>query len=368
MADMALKTKGEVIPSENKNMTILLTKKPIGVVGGIIPWNAPIFILMRKVIPALVAGCSVVIKPSEETPLTTLKFAELTQEIELLPGLFQVVTGTGSEVGNSLAKHPKIALISLTGSTTAGVKVMESASQTVKRVNLELGGKAPVVVTKNANLDLAVEKIVTARIGNSGQVCTCPERLYVDESILDEFVNKLKERMNKIVVGDPLDPQTEMGAIINKQQLDSIGQAVDQAKNEGATIVQGGNILDKGKGFFFEPTIITNAKQEMDIMQKEIFGPVIPIMTYSDFDTAIDLANDSEYGLSSYAFTENHNEALRAVNEINFGEVYVNCEAIESINGYHAGWRLSGVGGADGERGYEEYLMTTVSYLQYGDE
>ncbi|EZH66933.1 aldehyde dehydrogenase [Bacillaceae bacterium JMAK1] len=366
MAGFGLRMEGDTLPSERENEMLLVLKKPIGVVGGIVPWNFPVFVMLRKVIPPLVAGCSVVIKPSTETPLTAYKFAELVHELGLAPGLFQLVPGSGSEVGNAIAAHEKVSLVTMTGSFPAGSKVMEAAAANVKKVNLELGGKAPVIVTQNADIDEAVEHIVQSRIVNTGQVCTNAERVYVQESVIDTFNEKMADRMKAVKYGDPLkDSSVEMGPLISQDQLDDVVSAVQEAKEEGATIVVGGQAVTDRKGFFFEPTVITNAKHEMKIMTDEIFGPVLPITSYESLDQVIDWANDSEYGLSSSIFTNDYNEMMRAINELNFGEVYVNREHDEAIHGYHAGWRKSGVGGADGKYGFEDYLATTVAYLQY---
>nr|WP_263314896.1 aldehyde dehydrogenase [Mammaliicoccus sp. Marseille-Q6498] len=364
MCSLARKNNGEVLQSEVENETIILTKKPVGTTAGIIPWNAPIFVLMRKLIPALVTGCSIVIKPSEETPFGAFKIAEYIQETKIPNGLVQIITGTGSEVGNLLSQSKDIDLVSITGSTGAGRSVMESAAQNVKGVNLELGGKAPAIVTKNADIEKAANYIVQARINNSGQVCTCPERIYVDKDVFDEFLSIVKDKMSKVKAGEPFDEETTMGSIINKKQLESIDNKVKSAVQEGATLELGGNIIDR-KGYFYEPTILTNLSNDSEVMKEEIFGPVLPIVSYENFEEVLDEANNSDYGLSSYIFTENLKEAMLASERLKFGEVYVNCEAEEAIVGYHAGWRQSGLGGADGVNGFDEYLNTTVTYLRY---
>lgn len=364
MTSLALQNNGEVLQSEVSDELVILTKKPVGVTAGIIPWNAPIFVLMRKLIPALVTGCAIVIKPSEETPLGALKIAEYLNHTDIPKGLVHIIPGTGADVGDALSRHPKIALVSITGSTGAGKAVMKSASTNVKKVNLELGGKAPVIVTANASIAKAVRYIVKARINNSGQVCTCPERVYVHQTIYNEFLRALKEAMAAVVVGDPYDKATEMGAIINEKQLQAIDDKVQQAIQGGATLELGGKRMDR-VGYFYEPTILTNVAKDATVMQEEIFGPVLPIAVYTDFDEVLREANDSELGLSSYIFTENLKEAMQASEQLLFGEVYVNCEAEEAITGYHAGWRQSGLGGADGTRGFDEYLNTTVTYIRY---
>lgn len=363
MTSLSMSNKGEVLQNSVENEIIQITKKPIGVTAGIVPWNAPIMVLMRKVIPAVVTGCSVVIKPSEETTLLTLKLAELFRASTIPAGLIQIVPGTGETVGTQLATHKDIQLISLTGSMRAGKSVYEHAAQTVKKVNLELGGNAPVIVTPHADIDKAVDYIVTARINNAGQVCTCPERIFVHEDVHDEFIEKVSNKMSQLTVGDPLDENSDYGAIINQTQLNSIHEKVETAVTNGAKLVLGGQKLERD-GFFYEPTVLDHVNPEDSVFKEEIFGPVLAVTTYNDFNQVIDDANDTNAGLSSYIFSENFKEVMTASERLKFGEVYANCEAEEVVNGYHAGWRESGLGGADGIHGFEEYYNTTVSYLR----
>ncbi|ANR68983.1 Aldehyde dehydrogenase A [Staphylococcus equorum subsp. equorum] len=364
MTSLSMSNKGEVLQNSRENETILLTKKPVGVTAGIVPWNAPIMVLMRKVIPAIVTGCSVVIKPSEATSLITLKLAELILESTIPAGLVQILPGKGETVGTQLAQHPDIQLISLTGSMRAGKSVYAESASTVKKVNLELGGNAPALVTSNANLDKAVDYIVTARVNNAGQVCTCPERIFVHEAIHDTFINKLKGKMEQLKVGDPFNKDTDYGAIINQQQLDSIDDKVQDAVKNGADLITGGHKVD-GAGYFYEPTILDKVNPQDSAFKEEIFGPVIPIVTYNEFEDAIEQANDTNAGLSSFIFSEDLKEIMTATERLKFGEVYANCEAEEVVNGFHAGWRESGIGGADGIHGLDEYYNTTVSYIRY---
>jgi lactaldehyde dehydrogenase/glycolaldehyde dehydrogenase len=364
MTSLSMSNKGEVLQNTRENETIQLTKKPIGVTAGIVPWNAPIMVLMRKVIPALITGCSVVIKPSEETSLLTLKLAQLFKQSTIPAGLVQILPGTGETVGTQLAQHPDIQLISLTGSMKAGKSVFENSASNIKKMNLELGGNAPVLVTANANLDKAVDYIVTARINNAGQVCTCPERIFVHDDVHSDFVTKLATKMKALKVGDPFDENTDYGAIINQKQLDSIDSKVKQAVDNGAKLVLGGTKIDSS-GYYYAPTILDNVNPEDEAFKNEIFGPVIPIVTYTDFEEVINHANHTNAGLSSYIFSENLKEVMTATERLKFGEVYANCEAEEVVNGYHAGWRESGLGGADGIHGFEEYYNTTVSYIRY---
>lgn len=364
MTSQSMNNKGEVLQNSRENETILLTKKPIGVTAGIVPWNAPIMVLMRKVIPAIVTGCSVVIKPSEEISLVTLKIAELFRQSTIPAGLIQILPGKGEALGTQLAEHPDIQLISITGSMRAGKSVFAKSANTVKKVNLELGGNAPVLVTSNANLDKAVDYIVTARINNAGQVCTCPERIFVHKAIHSTFINKLKEKMQSLTVGDPFDNKTDYGALINQKQLNNVDEKVQNAVNNGAQLITGGHIIDR-PGYFYEPTILDQVDPEDSAFKEEIFGPVLPIVQYNNFDEAIEQANNTNAGLSSYIFSEDLKEIMTATESLKFGEVYANCEAEEVVNGYHAGWRESGLGGADGVRGLEEYYNTTVSYIRY---
>lgn len=268
MTSLSMSNKGEVLQNSHENETILLTKKPVGVTAGIVPWNAPIMVLMRKVIPAIVTGCSVVIKPSEATSLITLKLAELIRESTIPAGLVQILPGKGETVGTQLAQHPDIQLISLTGSMRAGKSVYAESASTVKKVNLELGGNAPALVTSNANLDKAVDYIVTARVNNAGQVCTCPERIFVHEAIHDTFINKLKGKMEQLKVGDPFNKDTDYGAIINQQQLDSIDDKVQDAVKNGADLITGGHKVD-GAGYFYEPTILDKVNPQDSAFKEE---------------------------------------------------------------------------------------------------
>lgn len=366
MAGWALRYEGEILQSERSNENILVYKKPIGVVSGIVPWNFPMFILARKVAPAIVTGCTIVLKPSQYTPNTACEFAKIVDEIGLPKGVFNLVTGKGSDIGNRMAGHPRVGLVTMTGSYPAGSKVMEAAANSITKVNLELGGKAPAIVTKHANIDLAVDRIKTSRITNSGQACTNAERVYVHESVAEEFISKITEAIKNTTVGDPTSRDSDIGPLVNKDRIEEVSEMVNNAVEAGARILTGGKALE-GKGFYFEPTVLVDVKQDMEIIQEEIFGPVLPIMTYSDFDEVIELANDTEYGLSSSIFSENLHEVMRAANELHYGETFVNRENFEAIHGYHAGRGQSGLGGADGKHGLHDYLETHVIYLEYDE-
>ncbi|MDV2887010.1 aldehyde dehydrogenase [Alkalihalophilus pseudofirmus] len=369
MSEWSRKIEGEIVPSDQTNEQIFIHKKPIGVIAGIVPWNFPVFILARKVATALIAGCTIVLKPSQQTPNTAAKFNELVHRSSLPKGVYNFVTGKGSEIGNVMASHPKVGMVTMTGGIKAGTKVMEAAAQQITKVNLELGGKAPAIVTKHADLDLAVKSIKTSRLTNSGQACTNAERVYVHEDVADEFLLKMVDVMKAATYGNPLeDKKADIGPLISKDHLEGIYDMVKEAVKDGATILVGGQPAEVEKGFFFEPTLLKDVKHDSAIMKEEIFGPVLPVTTYRDFDEVIEMANDSEYGLSSSIYSENYHEVMRATALLEYGETFVNRENFEAIQGYHAGMRKSGLGGADGKHGLEDYLVTHVVYMQYKED
>ncbi|MEG3113369.1 aldehyde dehydrogenase [Pantoea sp. T14] len=365
MAEWARRYEGEIINSDRPNENIFLFKKAIGVTTGILPWNFPFFLIARKAAPALITGNTIVIKPSEVTPNNAGIFAEILQEIGLPNGVINFVYGYGPEVGQELAANPKVGLVSLTGSVGAGIATMEAAAKNVTKVSLELGGKAPAIVMDDADLDIAVKAIVSSRVINTGQVCNCVERVYVQEGIYDRFLTAITAAFKEIKFGNPAEKaDIDMGPLITSAALARVEQKVANALADGGNLVLGGKRAGD-KGFFFEPTIITNVRQDMEIMRDEIFGPVLPVMTFKTLDEAIALANDCEYGLTSSIFTQNINTTMNALRKLKFGETYVNRENFEAMQGFHAGWRKSGVGGADGKHGLEEYLQTHVAYLQF---
>jgi lactaldehyde dehydrogenase/glycolaldehyde dehydrogenase len=369
MAEFARRYEGEIIQSDRANENIMLFKMPIGVIAGILPWNFPFFLIARKMAPALVTGNTIVFKPSSETPNNAFEFAKLVAKSSLPKGVFNLVSGAGSVVGKALASHPKVGMVSLTGSVGAGVAIMQAAAKNVTKVSLELGGKAPAIVMQDANLDLAAKCIRDSRVINTGQVCNCAERVYVQESVAEKFIEKVTAAMKATTFGDSLNEEgVEMGPLVSKQQLEDVEAAVAQAAKDGAKVVLGGKRTDRPRGFYYPPTVLTNCRQDTDILQKEIFGPVLPITTFNDLDEAIEKANDCEYGLTSSIYTQNLDVVMRACNEIKFGETYVNRENFEAMQGFHAGWRKSGIGGADGKHGVEEYLQTHVVYIDYNQQ
>ncbi|PQV50626.1 lactaldehyde dehydrogenase [Jejuia pallidilutea] len=366
-AGWARRIEGEIIQSDRKKEHIFLHKAPIGVAVGILPWNFPFFVMARKIAPSLVTGNTCIINPSSVAPNTVMEFAKLIESINVPAGVLNFVCGKGSIVGNALCKSPITGIISLTGSVGAGQKIMEAAAENITKVSLELGGKAPAIVCADANLDLAVNAVVNSRVIFSGQVCNCAERVYVEDSIYDEFMDKVTKRMSEVKVEDAFSENNpDMSSMVSKDQIDKVEEMVEFAKKEGAEVVLGGaRSANHDRGYFYQPTLLTNVKQDMQIIQEEVFGPVLPVMKFGTLDEAIALANDCEYGLTSSIFSENFNKVMHACDQLEFGETYVNREHFEAIQGFHAGWKKSGIGGADGKHGMEEYLQTKVVYAQY---
>lgn len=364
MSGWARRYEGEIIQSDRPNENIFLFKKPLGVTTGILPWNFPFFLIARKAAPALVTGNTIVVKPSQQTPINAYIFAQIVEEVGLPKGVFNLVNGRGSVIGNELAANPKVAMVSLTGSVSAGQQTMAAAAANVTKVSLELGGKAPAIVMPDADIDLAVKCIIASRVINTGQVCNCAERVYVHSSIKDKFMDKLVAGMKAVKVGDPNQvADLDMGPLVEANALRSVQEKVDKAVKQGARLVCGGKRIGT-KGYFFEPTVLDNVTNKMDIIQEETFGPVLPIVEFTDIDDAIVMANDSEFGLTSSVYTQNLDTAFKLVRALKFGETYINRENFEAMQGFHAGCRKSGIGGADGKHGLEEYLQTHVVYLE----
>ena len=364
MAEWARRYEGEILQSDRPGENIFVFKRALGVTTGILPWNFPFFLIARKLAPALITGNTIVIKPSEFTPNNAIAFAKIVDEIGLPRGVFNLVLGRGETVGQELAGNPKEAMGSMTGSVGAGEKIMAAAAKNITKVCLELGGKAPAIVMDDADLALAVKAIVDSRIINAGQVCNCAERVYVQKGIYDRFVNKLGEAMKAVQFGDPAQRNDiAMGPLINAAALARVEEKVARALEQGATLVLGGKAAE-GNGYFYPPTLLVDVRQEMSIMHEETFGPVLPVVAFDTLDEALAMANDSEYGLTSSIYTANLNVAMKAVRGLKFGETYINRENFEAMQGFHAGWRKSGIGGADGRHGLNEYLQTQMVYLQ----
>jgi lactaldehyde dehydrogenase/glycolaldehyde dehydrogenase len=371
--DVALANKyrdvGELVAPNTAGEQIAIREEPYGVVAAIIPWNFPAAIFARKVGPALMAGNAVVVKPSELTPLSALAMARVCQLAGLPDGLVNVVCGDGRTVGRRLVEHPLTSMVTLTGSVRAGREILASAAEKVMAVSLELGGKAPVIVFSDADLDLAVRKAFEARFWNCGQVCTCNERTYVHASLHDEFVARFLELARGIRVGDPGADGTELGPKVSGPEWDKVKGLVDGAVAAGAKVVLGGDRPEGGRftrGHWFAPTVLTGVSNDMEVVQREVFGPVLPVLPFDGYDEVIAWANSTDYGLTSYVFTEDLRTAMRASDDLEFGEVYVNAVGPEQFQAFHSGWKLSGLGGDDGRHGYDRYVRRKTVYLRYG--
>jgi len=363
MSEWARRIEGEIIPSDRPGETIFLHRKPIGVTAGILPWNFPFFLIARKMAPALITGNTIVIKSSEETPLNAVEFAEIVAECGLPTGVFNLVSGAGN-TGAALSAHKDVGLVSFTGSVQTGIRIMETASRNLTRVNLELGGKAPAIVLDDADLELTAKALHASRVLNTGQVCNAAERVYVQRGVAAALAEKIAALMADTRYGNPMIEQgLHMGPLVNQMGLDKVAALVDSARQQGAEILTGGKVAAR-EGFHYEPTVLMGCRSDMDVMTKEIFGPVLPVQIVEDLDEAIALANDSEYGLTSSIFTRDLNAAMKATRELRFGETYINREHFEAMQGFHAGRRKSGIGGADGKHGLYEYMETHVVYLQ----
>ncbi len=359
---------GSMFAPDERNEHLLVRSVPYGVVAGIIPWNYPAALFARKVAPAIMAGNTIVLKPHEDTPLSALALARIVEEAGVPSGVVNVVTGAGRTVGDALVRHPITRMVSMTGSVRGGREILAAAAENITPVSLELGGKAPFIVLEDADIGAAVENAVNARFWNCGQVCTCNERTYVQRGIYDEFVERFVKAASGVRMGDPTREDVQMGPKVNEPELVKVEAMVNGAVEQGASVVLGGGRPEGRefeKGFWFEPTVLTGTTNDMDIVQSEVFGPVLPIQPFDEFGEVVDLANDSRYGLSAYVFTSDFHRAMRAIDEIDFGEIYVNKIGPEQIQGFHTGYRLSGMGGDDGPYGYERYLRRKTVYLGY---
>jgi aldehyde dehydrogenase (NAD+) len=322
-------------------------KEPVGVCAQIIPWNYPLMMAAWKIAPAIAVGCSVVVKPASLTPLTCIVLAEICHEAGVPEGVVNVVTGSGSEVGNYLVEHSLVDKVAFTGSTPVGKNIMEKASSTLKRVTLELGGKSPNIIFEDADLDAAVDGSLFGIFYNTGQSCEARSRLYVHENIYDQFLEKFVEKTKKLKLGNPFEESTHVGAIISREQLDVIDSYVKSAVEDGATIVTGGKeakVEGFENGYWYEPTIITDVNQNMKVVKEEIFGPVVVVMKFSDEKEVIKLANDSQYGLGSAIWTKDHGRALRVAKQIQAGIVMINSPFSAFPGTPFGGYKQSGFG------------------------
>ncbi|CAM3957578.1 NAD-dependent succinate-semialdehyde dehydrogenase [Saccharibacillus endophyticus] len=356
---------GETIPASSANKRIWVTKQPVGVAALITPWNFPASMITRKAAPALAAGCTVVIKPSEETPFTALRLAELAEEAGIPAGVINIVTGVPGEIGGVWQRDARVRKLSFTGSTRIGKELMKGAADTMKKLSLELGGHAPFIVTEHADLRKAVDGMIASKFRNGGQTCVCTNRIYVHESVADRFVQLAADKVAELKVGNGLDEETDIGPLINAAAVDKVLAQIEDARSKGARVLVGGErVTDLGNGHFVQPTLLADVTDDMVCMSEETFGPLAPVTTFRTIDEAIERANGSPYGLAAYVFTEQISEAVQIAERLEFGIIGLNDPLPSTAQAPFGGFKESGVGREGGRYGIEEYLE--VKYISLG--
>ncbi|HLH37548.1 MAG TPA: NAD-dependent succinate-semialdehyde dehydrogenase [Bryobacteraceae bacterium] len=353
-AEEAKRIYGDTIPSQFAHKRIMVARQPTGVVYAITPWNFPYAVVTRKIAPALAAGCTVILKPAEQTPLSALYLGSLWEEAGGPAGTLQVLTALDPvPVSSILLNDPRVRVLSFTGSTAVGMTLYERCAKTMKRLALELGGHAPFLIFADADLDAAVREVIACKFRNAGQTCVCTNRIYVEEKIAENFTDRLARAVAALRVGDPLDPATQIGPLVNAQGLEKVERHIRDARNKGARIVTGGA---SPRGLYFEPAVVTNVDSGMLLMQEETFGPVAPVLRFREESEAIRMANDTSYGLAAYLWTRDLGRAMRVAEALDYGIVGVNDGVPSTAQAPFGGRKFSGIGREGGRWGIEEYL------------
>ncbi|PTF57977.1 NAD-dependent succinate-semialdehyde dehydrogenase [Staphylococcus chromogenes] len=356
-AEEAKRTYGRTIPANTPDKKIIIDKFPIGVVGAITPWNFPAAMITRKMAPALAAGCTIVCKPAVQTPLTTKLLVELAHEAGIPKDVISYIIASGKDAGRLFNEHPRIKKVTFTGSTPVGKKLIEQAAATVKNVTMELGGLAPIIVHEDADIELAVEQTVASKFRNAGQTCICANRIYVHEAIAEKYEQLLIEKVHALKVGDGFDEGVTVGPLINQDGVDKVLDHIKDAVAHGGQLSRTLDEVQLG-GNFLNPVVITQANQEMKCMHEETFGPIAPVMRYSDLEEAIKMVNDTEFGLAAYFFTNDYRTGLHLFNSIDYGVIGWNDGAPSAAHAPFGGMKESGYGREGAIEGIEPYLET----------
>ncbi|RMA41201.1 NAD-dependent succinate-semialdehyde dehydrogenase [Rhodophyticola porphyridii] len=356
-AEEARRAKGEIVPAGVNGRRILVTRHPVGVVGMITPWNFPSSMLARKLAPALAVGCTVVAKPATATPYSGLAWAALSEEVGFPSGTVNILTGSAKEIAGAMMARDEVRKITFTGSTAVGKELIRGSADTVKKVSMELGGNAPFLVFDDADLDAAVEGVMTSKYRNMGQTCVCANRIYVQSGIHDAFVERLVERTRAMKVGDGREDGVEQGPMIDMEAVEKVESLLADATSKGAEVAIGGNRHALG-GQFFEPTVLTGATQDMAFAQEEIFGPLAPVFRFETEEEAIAMANDTVFGLASYAYTTDLARAFRLNEGLQYGMIGINSGLITTVEAPFGGVKESGMGKEGGSQGLDDYLDT----------
>ncbi|AWW33893.1 succinate-semialdehyde dehydrogenase (NADP(+)) [Mannheimia varigena] len=347
---------GDVLPQDKPDHRLMVIKQPIGVVAAITPWNFPNAMITRKAAPALAAGCTIIFKPAAETPLSAIALAKLAEQAGIPAGVFNIVTAEKSEeIGKELTTNPSVRKVTFTGSTRVGKILMEQSASTVKKLALELGGNAPAIVFDDADLDKAVEGVFASKFRNAGQTCVCANRIYVQAGIYEQFLAKFQQKVEQIKLGAPTEPDVTMGALISKRALEKVEEHIENALSLGAELVMGGKRHELG-GTFFQPTILKNVTQEMKVAREETFAPLAPIFKFETEEEVIQWANDTEFGLASYLFSENLSRIWRVSEQLEYGIVGINEGLISNELAPFGGVKESGIGREGSKYGLDEFL------------
>lgn len=355
---------GETVPSHIANKRMQVWKKPVGVVAAITPWNFPVAMLTRKMGPALAAGCTIVIKPSGESPLTAVKLVELCIEAGFPKGVVNLVTGSSSKIGKAIMDNDKVRKVTFTGSTEVGKLLIRQSADQVKRLSMELGGHAPIIILDDANLEAAVKGVIASKFRNAGQTCVCGNRIYVQSGIHDTFLEKFTDAVKKLTIGDGVNEETDIGPLINQSSVDKVSLQVADALSKGASLLTGGKALTDNGGTFYTPTVLSGVDSSMVIMHEETFGPVAPVQKFETVEEAIQLANDTKYGLAAYVFTESVSKGTLLIEQLNFGIVGWNDGTPSAAQVPFGGMKESGLGREGGHEGLEAFLET--QYVSIG--